>query len=260
MGRNLSLDDLDHYSNGGSGGSYFQLKKDKETARVRILLNKFEDIENFMFACHKVDVPGTKYGRQVACLRAYNEPVEKCPFCADGKKPQPKIFIPLYNEDAEEVQVFERGKGYMSKLRGFLSRYNKPTVVAHSVDIERCGKEGDTNTTYELYDNGADDTKLSDLPEPPTILGRYILDKTEDDMNYYLEEGEFPPEDDEDEKPRRRGGRNDKEDVEEDDVPFEEPKRRGRRQEEDEPRRARTDREGNRRTPNGNNGGRRRSF
>jgi hypothetical protein len=46
-----------------------------------------------------------------------------------------------------------------------------------------------------------DDTTLEDLPELPEILGGLVLDKNADEMNYYLDNGEFPSED---EEPTRR--------------------------------------------------------
>lgn len=228
MGR-IGFGDLDRFGGNGGGGSFFKLVNDKDEAHVRIMLNKLEDLENgFMFSCHMVKVPDSQYDRPVACLRNYNDPVEDCPFCAAGKKPVPKIYIPLYNEDAEEVQIWDRGKGFMQKFTAFCSRYSKPSIVAHAVTIERNGKSGDLHTTYELYMDETDDTTLEDLPELPTVLGTAIMDKTAEDMEYYLEAGEFPPDDEEDEKPVRRRSSRKEEPEEEEEVPFEEEKPRRR--------------------------------
>ena len=65
-------------------------------------------------------------------------------------------------------------------------------MVAHTFDVERHGKKGDTGTVYEIYETGADETRLEDLPEIPEILGTIILDKTADDMEYYLDNACFP--------------------------------------------------------------------
>lgn len=235
MGR-ISLNDLDNYGNGGNGGSFFKLSNDKEVARVRLMLNKPEDIENFMYGVHEVEVGDRK--RYVNCLRSYDEPVDKCPFCEAKKKVIPKIFVPLYNEDAEEVQVWDRGKKFMSTLSSFMARYAKPTLVSHVVEIERNGKPKDMQTTYALYEVDKDDTTLEDLPEPVEVLGTIILDKTEDDMNYYLEAGEFPPEDEEQPVRRRTSRREEPEDTEEEEPPFDEdeeekPQRRSSRRGDD---------------------------
>ena len=76
-------------------------------------------------------------------------------------------------------------------------------MVAHVFEIERNGKPGDQTTSYEIYSVDSDDTRMEDLPEVPELIGGLILDKSVDDMNYYLESGEFPPEDG-DEPVRRR--------------------------------------------------------
>lgn len=221
----LSFDDLEKYGNSGSSTSinYFKLANDKDEAQVRIMLNKLSDMEDgFMFSCHEVKVEGSEWGKAVACLREYNDPVSKCPFCEAGYKVLPKIYIPLYNEDTEEVQIWTRGKGFMQKFTGFCSRYSKPTIVSHLVTIQRNGKANDMQTTYELYPDETDDTTLEDLPEIPKILGSAVLDKTAEEMEYYLREGEFPNANDssDDEEPpvRRRGSHRDSEEASEQPV------------------------------------------
>ena len=243
MGR-IRLNDLDNYGGGDNSGKYFKLQNDKETAKVRIMLDKPEDIENYMFAVHEVEVDGKN--KYVNCLRDYDEPVDKCPFCAEKKKVIPKIFIPLYNEDKDTAQVWDRGKKFMSTFSSFIARYSKPSIVSHVVEIERNGKPKDTSTTYALYEVDKDDTLLEDLPEPVEVLGNLVLDKSEDDMNYYLDAGEFPPED-ESEPIRRRGSRAEEPEDDEEEPPFEE---------DEAPRSRRSSREesGSRRTPRSRRG------
>lgn len=241
----ISVKDLEKYG-GGGGSSYFSLKNDKDVARVRILLNKPDDIEDYIYGVHDVII-GDRH-RNVNCLRAYNEPVDKCPFCAEGKKVFPKIYVPLYNEDAGEIQIWERGKGFMSTLSSFLARYSNPSVVSHQVEIERNGKAGDMKTTYGLYEVGKDDKTVEDFDEVPEILGSgMLLDKSVDDMNYYLDEGEFPPDDNSEEEPVRRRSRRDESE--------EEPE-----QEKERPRRRSESGSSGRRTPASSRGGRRSSF
>lgn len=252
MARGLSFADAEKMSSGAGGRNYFQLKNDKDEAKVRIMLNKLEDMEDgFMYAVHEVKLGDNR--SYVACLREYGDPIDTCPFCADGKKAVPRLYIPLYNIDEDKVQVWERTKGFMSKLTGFCSRYSKPTIVAHQIAIQRNGVKGDMKTTYELYDEDKDDTTLDDLPEIPEILGNYLLDKSAEDMEVYLETGEFPPEDEAEEPPRRRSssktserrGRK-SEDEDEEELPFDPDDE----EEEERPRRSKTSRAGSgRRTP-----------
>lgn len=188
MGR-FGANDVDNYgSNGGS--SFFSLKGDGDTARVRFMYNGMEDVSGY--AVHEVDVDGKK--RYVNCLRDYNEPKSKCPLCAEGYFQRVKLYIPVYDIDDKEVKVWERGKNFFAKISSICARYssgNTP-LVSHTFDIERHGVKGDTQTTYEIFETGADDTRMEDLPEVPEVLGTKILDKSATDMEFYLEEGYFP--------------------------------------------------------------------
>ena len=115
-----------------------------------------------------------------------------------------------YNEDAKKVQVWERGKKFFGKLSSVLSRCDADPICSQTFEIERNGKKGDTQTTYEIYQtrDKADDMTLEDF-DTPQILGRLILDKSADDMEFYLENEYFPPED---EAPTRRSSRRDEDD------------------------------------------------
>lgn len=180
----FNTSNADNY--GGQGGSgYFSLKNDKDTARVRFLYNGIDDVEGF--SVHEVEVNGKK--RYVNCLREYGAPVSDCPFCANGKFTNAKYFIPLYNEDTGSTVIWERGKQFGSKLSSICARY--PNLVSHIFDIERNGRAGDTKTTYEIYEVDDDDKTLDDF-EMPNILGGLVLDKTADELQYYLDNGYFP--------------------------------------------------------------------
>lgn len=203
MGR-FAFEDAEHYGGSGNGGSYFKLSKDGEVARVQLLGNDMNDFPGY--AVHKVKVNGSD--RWVNCLREYQDPVDVCPFCAAKIKQEARLFIPLYNLDADEIQIWERGKNFFPTLAGYCSR--NPEVVSVVTEVERHGKPHDTNTTYQLYStkDEPERDKLEDFEEEiPEIIGRYILDKTADDMEYYLDNDEFPStgdDNDEDEAPKRR--------------------------------------------------------
>lgn len=182
---------------GGQGGAgYFSLKNDKEVAKVRFMYNSIEDVQGY--SVHQIEIDDKK--RYVNCLREYNDPKDVCPFCKANKYTTAKLFIPIYNVDQDRTQVWERGKKFISKISSICARY--PDVVSHIFEIERNGAKGDTSTTYEIYEIGKDDTTLEDLPEPASILGTLVLDKSADDMEFYLENGYFPP--DGNEAPVRR--------------------------------------------------------
>lgn len=199
-------DEAEHY--GGQGGAgYFSLKNDKDVARVRFLYNSIDDVEGY--AVHQVEIDGKK--RYVNCLREYNQPIDTCPFCREKMFTAAKLFVPLYNVDEDKVQVWERGKKFIAKISSICARY--PNVVSHVFEIERNGKKGETSTTYEIYEVDKDNTTLEDLPEAANPLGTIVLDKSADDMEFFLDNGYFPP--DGDEAPVRRRSRRSEEPAEE---------------------------------------------
>ena len=201
----FTADNVDKYG-GQGGGGYFSLKNDKDVATVRFMYNDINDVEGY--AVHRIEVDGKN--RYVNCIRDYDQPVDQCPFCRERMPQYAKLFIPLYNEDEQKVQVWERGKKFFQKISSICSRY--PQLVSHTFEIERNGKAGDQQTTYEIYETGKDKTSLTDLPEVPDVLGGVVLDKTAEDMEYFLETGEFPPEEDT-VKSRRREAERDEEEA-----------------------------------------------
>lgn len=188
MGR-FRADEIDRYGYTGQGttASYFSLKNDQDTAKVRFLYNSVEDIEGY--SVHEIQIDGKK--RYVNCLRNYNDPVDVCPFCKNHMYAVPKLFIPLYNEDAGQVQVWERGKTFYQILAGTLSRVRNVPIVSQVFEIVRNGKAHSTSTTYGIYADGQPDNARVEDYELPKILGSKVLDKTAQDMEDYLHNGEF---------------------------------------------------------------------
>ena len=239
---------------GGQGGAgFFRLANDGDVARVRFMYKTIDDVEGM--SVHQVEIGDKK--RYVNCLREYNEPIDKCPFCREHMAVQAKLFVPVYDVDEDRVKIWERGKKFFNKISGLCSRYKK--LVEKEFEIERHGKAGSTDTTYEIFPvDDCEKLTMEDLPELPEDFNKFVLEKSADDMEYYLEEGKFPPEDN-DEQPRRRNSRNDRranarkkfeedeEDIDEE-VPFEEDEEA----EEEQPRRRESrasSRQNNRRTP-----------
>lgn len=175
--------DLDHYG-ADSNTKFFSLKNDRDVATVRFLYNNIDDVEGY--AIHQITLPDGKK-RYVSCLRKYNEPVDNCPLCAAGYKVIAKLWVPVYDADADEVKLWERGKSFYSKLSSLCMRYNP--LVGGTFEIERNGKPGDTQTRYEIYPVGTDETQLADLPEAPDPMGTIILDKTFEELQEFVETG-----------------------------------------------------------------------
>lgn len=179
----IGINEADHYKN--TQGSFFGLKDDKDTAVVRFMYNDINDVN--MDVVHEIDIDGKK--RFVNCLRTYDEPIDNCPLCKAGYTHQIKLFVPLYNEDTKEVQIWQRGNLFAGQISGLCSRYDP--LVSTPVEIERSGKKGDQKTTYQLYPRKTDDVTLEDLPEAPNPIGTIVMDKSFDELEYYTTHGGF---------------------------------------------------------------------
>lgn len=181
----FNYQNADNYGNNG-GSNFFQLKDDKETAKVRFMYNNIDDVEGL--SVHEVQIGDKK--RYVNCLREYTDPIDMCPLCRENYKTLAKIFVPLYSEETGETLVWERGKKFFGQISGLCDRY--PNLVSHVCEIERNGKPKDTNTTYSIYPGPEDNTTMDDLPNPVDVMGSIVLDKTADDMEYFLRYHDFP--------------------------------------------------------------------
>ena len=198
----FTFDDVENYQqkSGNSNIGFFKLANDKDVATIRMLYNNADDIEGF--SVHEVQINDKK--RYVNCIRTYRDPIDDCPLCKSGNACKAKLFIPLYNEDAEQSQIWERGPKFFAKVSSVCSRYGKKPIVSQIFEVERNGKPHETATDYNFYrtDDPADDKTLDDF-DMPKILGGLVIDATADDMEYFLDNGEFPPADSEDDTPRR---------------------------------------------------------
>ena len=177
---------IDEAKNYGTGGNsiFFSLKEDKDSAKVRFLLNDINDL--YGVSCHEVEDNGNRI--DVECLRAYNEPIDKCPLCAAGYQPIAKLFIPLYNVELQKTQVWSRGKTYFERMGGLCAHYNP--LVGTECEIERRGAKGDTNTVYNIYTHNSDDKKISDFPSI-TLENNAFFVKSFDEMHNYVKTGSF---------------------------------------------------------------------
>ena len=199
------VQDADKYA-GNAGAPYFALKDDRDSKKVRFLFDSIDDVRGY--CVHQVQVGDKK--RYVNCLHEYGKPKDDCPFCRAGKFTVAKYFIPLLNLEEDKVQMWERGRTFGDRLTSICAR--NPHLMTHGFEIERVGKKGDTKTTYEIYSDPSNDDPDFDLNsyEIPNPLGTIILDKSPEDMEFFLETGEFPQEDEsENERPVRRNTNND---------------------------------------------------
>ena len=201
----FNVNEVDNYGGSGETG-YFSLQNDKDVAQVRFMYRDINDVEGF--AVHQIEVGDRR--RYVNCLRSYDQPLDNCPFCKERMSQIAKLFIPLYDINEGKVKVWERGKKFFSKVSSLCARFSNPTVVSHIFEIERNGKKGDQTTTYEIYEIDQDNCTLEDLPDVPNVLGGIVMDKSFEDMNYYIENGDFPSDDNDSNQVRRRESNSDR--------------------------------------------------
>lgn len=178
----FNMQESDNY--GAMKNNYFGLKDNGDTGVIRFLYNDINDVEGV--ATHEIQVGDKKI--DVECLRAYNEPLHKCPLCEAGYKVNAKLFIPVYDVNSKESKIWTRGRTFFQKLSSLCSRYNP--LVATPFEVERVGKKGDTNTTYETYPMKSDDARVEDFPE---IKGEDVAFqvRTFDELTEYLRTGSF---------------------------------------------------------------------
>lgn len=195
----ISVNDSENYQS-SLNGEWFSLKNDKDVARVQFMMDNLDDLD--VFACHKVKI-GDKE-RYVDCLRTYDEPIDKCPFCAAGIPVKPVRFVIMYQHDDSKVKIWERGKNFIAKLQSLCNRYQP--LSDYVFEIERNGKAGDMATRYEIFPmDRVDPVDLTEV-EKPELLGGLILEKDAEEMDIYLDTGNFPATDDSapSEQPARR--------------------------------------------------------
>lgn len=187
----ISASEAENYQS-NLNGEWFSLKDDGDVARVQFMIDSIDELD--VFACHRVKV-GDKE-RYVDCLRTYDEPIDKCPLCAEGVPVKPVRFVIMYQHDDGKVKIWERGKNFIAKLQSLCNRYSP--LSQYVFEIERVGKAGSKDTRYEIYP--MDRVEPVDLTqvEKPELLGGLILDKSAEEMDIFLDTGKFPQTESED--------------------------------------------------------------
>lgn len=181
-------EEADKYVPSGNG-EWFALKNDGDTEKVQFLMADTGELD--VFTAHKVKL-GDKE-RYVNCIREYGEPLDVCPLCDNEYPLKVARFVVMYSHKDGKIKIWERGKQFISRLEGLANRYYP--LYNTVFEIERHGKAGDKQTTYEIYP--CPDDKPIDISEieKPELLGGIVLDKTAEEMNYYLDHSEFPNDD-----------------------------------------------------------------
>ena len=174
----------------GSKVGYFSLKDDGEEAIVRIMHDTPEDFD--LMVVHRLPVGDGKF-RPFNCLRSPKDPIDVCPVCSAGGKPEYKIYIHLIEyvrgEDGSikpVAKVWERSSAYARKLAGLMNEYGSLSDCIFK--IVRHGAKGSMKTEYDIL-FGSEKVypasvyvKDESLFEEYSALGTMVADKSYEEL------------------------------------------------------------------------------
>ena len=203
-----NVDELENQNQGGGSGSdvgFFTLRNDNDEAVVRFMCDSTDDFE--ILTVHDVQI-GSKY-RKVNCIRDPREPLDNCPLCKSGARINNRFFIKMIQYDkttdpasgavkiVPKAMIWERSTAYAKTLKSYLDNYGPLSDVI--CKVIRHGKAGDMQTTYEIVPNLSKAVYKDEIyVKDPTLFGDFeafgtiVMDRTADEMNYFLASGEFP--------------------------------------------------------------------
>ena len=120
-------------------GGYFLLRNDMDSADVVFLYQSPDDV--LVADVHYIK--SADYSGYVHCCG------RGCPACSKGIRTQTKLFIPLYNITADEIQFFDRSMRFEPQLQqDVFANYPNPSEFVFR--ITRHGAAGSVDTTYEI--------------------------------------------------------------------------------------------------------------
>lgn len=178
-----NMEYLDRFESGGGGG-FFSLKNDGDHAVVRFM---YEGGLPF-YVVHKIELSGKT--RYINCLSGLENDHTKCPLCMAKYTQFRRFFVHIYEESKGAVMIWDRGIQDGRKIAGYCNRY--APIVSTPFEITREGRPGDPRTTYDMMALQKDNTTLDALPMTEPILGGLVLDKSAQDITYYMHNGDFP--------------------------------------------------------------------
>ena len=193
MGR-ISFNDVGSTNSGQI--NFFSLN-DGEEAIVRFMDDTVSDFE--ILSLHNIELDG-KY-RKVSCLRNPHDSIDKCPFCNAGIKITNRVFFKLihYYIDGSQVRAAAEVWDAPYSIARTLSKYVQDygPLSDYLCKITRQGTRLDT--TYIISPNLSksmypDEIFVKDGSsfENYSALGRIVLDKSYEDMSFFIKNNKFP--------------------------------------------------------------------
>lgn len=177
---------------------YFKLK-DGEEALVRLVYSSPKEFE--IATVHEVKIKESF--RRVLCLRDAREPVEKCPLCASGSQVKARFFMKLIRYVVDEfgkvtgafAEVANLPKKYSDTVNSLIVEYGD--LKDQVFKIKRTGSDKDTTYTF-MYANPVKYSEANGFVKDFSAFDDFdlahhsYLEKTKEDMEEFLQTGEFP--------------------------------------------------------------------
>lgn len=192
-----------------SSGNWFKLSNDKDTALIQFPYTHPEDIGRY--SVHKLSVEGNNNGAtyMVDCIRELEDSVEACPLCDVGEATVSANLLQFYNHNTGRVEVWERSNKFLERVEALMDTYGYEDFNYRVFQIQRLGAKGDLKTTYDF--NLMDRVDPIDWNDPsldcPNIVGSTIRAASFEDMEQFLETGQWPQQDQQQNTARRPAGR-----------------------------------------------------
>ena len=195
----ISYNDVQENSNQNSSGiGFFSLKDDGDEAIVRFLHDSVDTFD--LVNIH--EVTSQNKTRKVDCIRSFRDPLDKCPFCNAGYKTIQRFYIHLLEYQKDEngnivilPRIWERSTAYATTLKNLIDEYGPLSDCIFK--IHRDGAKGDMQTKYSILFGNPNVYKEEYYPKDTSafdnysVIGTIVMSKSEDEMNYYLQNGEF---------------------------------------------------------------------
>ena len=180
------------FPSGGGRTNFLSLSNDGDSAVVRFMYNSLEEI--IVDTIHEVqDSEGNR--KVISCLRPDNSaPLSVCPLCASGNPFRKSVYLNVFNQDANEAQVWQRGGSFFEKtLQPLFIEYKDTPLCSIPFKIKRNGAKGDPRTTYSVIPLPVDGTTLEQLGEPIDVVEQGIIKELSfDEMDNFTRTGVLP--------------------------------------------------------------------
>lgn len=185
----------------GNKPAWFSLKNDGDSAIVRFMHDTVDDFD--ILSVHPVTING-KYVKANCIREDASQPLSDCPLCEAGVALQQRMYVHLieYVKDQNGqivpvAKVWDRPVSFARALKTKIDTYGPLSDCLFKVT--RCGAANNMSTTYnvdyappQVY-NPELFRKENLFEEGYTASGSVIMNKSYEELAYFVKNNEFPP-------------------------------------------------------------------